>query len=234
MEIISMTRDLLGNCWWLDHVGYAMVSTPRRTEYFLTGKVIKRIWYAHQVTLSCFGSLFESARTTFWWSKEMFKEAIATSWTALFWCIVIELELIIISFIYSNSNSDLNEFLESLEAVLQWTFALDKPNCWRFSKTEPSNKKPKIDYKIDVCILVKSRYNVCFIFNHTAWKASKYGVFSGLYFPVFGLKTEIYGVNLRIQSDYMKIRTWENSVFGHFSRRVTFTITVIHIQPRRL
>ena len=31
----------------------------------------------------------------------------------------------------------------------------------------------------------------------TAWKMSKDGVFSGPYFPVFGLNTEIYGVNLR-------------------------------------
>ena len=39
---------------------------------------------------------------------------------------------------------------------------------------------------------------------------SKRGVFSGLYFPVFGLNTEIYAVNLRIQS--------KNSVFGHSLR----------------
>ena len=31
--------------------------------------------------------------------------------------------------------------------------------------------------------------------------------FSGPYFPVFGLNTEIYSVNLRIQSKYRKIRT---------------------------
>ena len=52
----------------------------------------------------------------------------------------------------------------------------------------------------------------------TAWKVSKYEVFSGPYFPIFGLNTEIYGVNLRIQSEYRKIRTRKNSVFGHFSR----------------
>ena len=34
----------------------------------------------------------------------------------------------------------------------------------------------------------------------TAWKASQYGVISGPYFPVFGMNTEIYGVNLHIQS----------------------------------
>ena len=49
---------------------------------------------------------------------------------------------------------------------------------------------------------------------------SKYEVFSGPYFPVFGLNTEIYGVNLRIQSEYRKIQTRKNSVFGHFLRSV--------------
>ena len=31
--------------------------------------------------------------------------------------------------------------------------------------------------------------------------------FSGPYFPAFGLNTEIYTVNLRIQSEYRKIQT---------------------------
>ena len=51
----------------------------------------------------------------------------------------------------------------------------------------------------------------------TAWKVSKYGVFSGLHFPVFRLNTEIYRLNLRIQSEHRKIRARKNSVFGHFS-----------------
>ena len=49
-------------------------------------------------------------------------------------------------------------------------------------------------------------------------KMSKYGVISSPYFPVFRLNTEIFGVNLRIQSEYRKTRTRNNSVFGHFSR----------------
>ena len=44
--------------------------------------------------------------------------------------------------------------------------------------------------------------------------------FSGLYFPVFRLNKEIYGVNLRIQSEYRKIRTRKTSVYGRFSRSV--------------
>ena len=47
---------------------------------------------------------------------------------------------------------------------------------------------------------------------------SKYGVISGPYYPVFGLNTEIYEVNLRIPSEYRRIRTRNNSVFGYLSR----------------
>ena len=66
---------------------------------------------------------------------------------------------------------------------------------------------------------LRYKTNIYFSF-YTAWKASKYGIFSGPYFPVFGLNTEIYEVNLRIQSEYRKLRTRRNSVFGHFSRIV--------------
>ena len=51
----------------------------------------------------------------------------------------------------------------------------------------------------------------------SAWKVS------GSYFSVFGLNREIYGVNLRIQSEYKKIRTRNNFVFGHFSHSDSFT-----------
>ena len=47
---------------------------------------------------------------------------------------------------------------------------------------------------------------------------SKYGVISGPYFPVLGLNTEVYSLNLRIQSEYSKLRIGNNSVLGHFSR----------------
>ena len=45
----------------------------------------------------------------------------------------------------------------------------------------------------------------------TAWKVSKYGL---------GLNTRRYRVSAQIHSEYRKIRTRKNSVFGHFSRSV--------------
>ena len=49
---------------------------------------------------------------------------------------------------------------------------------------------------------------------------------SVLSYPVFGLNT-IYSVNLHIQSEYRKIRTKNNSVFGHFSRSAIHQLSSI-------
>ena len=62
----------------------------------------------------------------------------------------------------------------------------------------------------------------------TVWKVSKYGVISGPYLPVLRLNKESYGVSLRIQSEYRKIRTKNNSVFGHFSRSVFLNLSNQH------
>ena len=59
---------------------------------------------------------------------------------------------------------------------------------------------------------------------------SKLRVISGPYFPVFGLNTEIYSINLRIQSEYRKIRTRNNSVFGHFSRSASNHVRSFQIE----
>ena len=47
----------------------------------------------------------------------------------------------------------------------------------------------------DFTSLAINLLKLCRAFSHivTAWKVSKYGDFSGLYFPVFGLNTEKYG-----------------------------------------
>ena len=58
------------------------------------------------------------------------------------------------------------------------------------------------------------------LLSNTAWKVSKYGVFSGPHFTAFGLNMERYEVSRRIQFKCGKIRTRKKSVFGHFSRSV--------------
>ena len=54
--------------------------------------------------------------------------------------------------------------------------------------------------------------------NKHCVKSVKIRSFFCPFIPVFGLIMEIYAVNLRIQSEYGKIRIRKNSTFGHFSR----------------
>ena len=51
-----------------------------------------------------------------------------------------------------------------------------------------------------------------------AWKMSD---FSGFYFPLFRANAEVNSENIRIQTEYGKIRTRKNSVFVLFSHSVT-------------
>ena len=67
--------------------------------------------------------------------------------------------------------------------------------------------------------------------NKTAWKVSKYGVFSGSYFPLFRANTEIYSVN---RSDYGKIRTTKNSVSEHCSNSVRFKVKTFHVTNKQV
>ena len=52
----------------------------------------------------------------------------------------------------------------------------------------------------------------------TTWKVSKYGTFSGPYFPVFRLNSEIYSINLRIHSEYAKKRTRKLRILTLFTQ----------------
>ena len=65
------------------------------------------------------------------------------------------------------------------------------------------------------------KFRAKFVISSHCVEVSKYGEFSGPYFFVFGLNTKIYFVNLRIQSEYRKIKTRKNSVVRHFSSSFT-------------
>ena len=89
------------------------------------------------------------------------------------------------------------------------SFILEKLNTWKGHNNRnflPNIKRAK-------CLTPR-----LFVYFNTAWKVSKYGVISGPYLPVIRLNTEIYFVNLRIQSVYRKIGTRNDSIFRHFSR----------------
>ena len=101
-----------------------------------------------------------------------------------------------------------------------------------FNKSHPlryMTSGSKIQEKIFCRILILSLGSV--FLTITAWKVSKYGFFSDPYFPVFGLNTEIYILNLDTsRSEWGRkytfltifLSTYEqfDSIFFFFSGRV--------------
>ena len=108
-----------------------------------------------------------------------------------------------------------------------WNFTWTDKRSFSLSEiSEVANGKLVFEIRISKSI-------IWIEYQSTAWKVSKYGVCSGPYFPVFGLNTEIYEVNFRIQSEYGKMRTRKNSVFWHFSHWKVFFVLLLET-PRQI
>ena len=103
--------------------------------------------------------------------------------------------------------------------------------CWLWTYFTPFSSVSIVDFKQVTVSWVYASRKVCpnLVINdsnhysNTAWKVSKYGVISSVYFPAFGLNTERYEVSLRIQSECRIIQTRNNSVFGPFSGSLIFS-----------
>ena len=111
-------------------------------------------------------------------------------------------------------------------SIINWKMKIE---IWTFeivlTNHLPSRWYGLIENHIATSLIYEKRALI--YFNHTAWKVYKYRVFSGPYFPAFGLNMERHFVSLCIQSECGKIRTRKNSVFGHFSHSVSCSHSTI-------
>ena len=64
-------------------------------------------------------------------------------------------------------------------------------------------------------------------------RMSRFGGFSGPYFPVFGVNTEIYRVTTRINSEYSKIRTRKTPKLDFFRLVINFSnlLFILRVLP---
>ena len=89
----------------------------------------------------------------------------------------------------------------------------------------------KVFYQTLKLILLCAKIN-------TTRKMSVFGVFSGLYFPAFGMNKEIYKVNLRIQSECGKMHTRKTPntdnfhAVQHWTKHGSRKLQLFHIRSR--
>ena len=105
----------------------------------------------------------------------------------------------------------------------QWFFTQARPYWWSINKFGTGVKSFHRNDNLDND---KIWYGIIYTVSE---KCPNTEFFSDPYFPTLEVNKEIYGVYHRIQSEYRKLRTRKNSVFGYFSRsdkhcdkRVTF------------
>ena len=92
---------------------------------------IKRFKYLHQVSLAAFVTLAKEAfqaQSEFWNYEDWKEDLKRRSATAAYWFTVIELEMLLSSFVRTLRQSDFSLFTTSFEAMLPWLAALDHSN----------------------------------------------------------------------------------------------------------
>ena len=91
---------------------------------------------------------------------------------------------------------------------------MHRKNVWLPAKQWGFQLRLRIVGKWKWCVKKEWKY-----WQNIYWvKSVQMRIISGPYFPVFGLNTAIFSVNLRLQTEYRKIKTRNNFVFGHFSK----------------
>ena len=103
---------------------------------------------------------------------------------------------------------------------------LPKPNFIRKAPWNQIFHQTYILWTFFVQVVLGYTFNIM-LTKYTAWKVLKYGVFSGPYFPVLGLNTEIWSVSLCIQSKYMKIQTRKTLYLDTFHAVILNLSTII-------
>ena len=137
-NFIKAIGDWLEGSGWTKIIEYSSNTSPRKTDSFLScaGVAgIKRSRYGHQVSLAALVTLANEAfqaQSDFRNYKDWKEDLKGRSATATYWFTVIELEMLLFSFVHCLRQSDFNLFTVSFEAMLPWIAALDHSDYLRW------------------------------------------------------------------------------------------------------
>ena len=126
--------DWLEGSGWTEMYTHSKISTSGRVDSFLKSSHLKRTRYSHQVTLKV---LLELRQEAFRKSEEQSfdewrKRTKEESPSIQYWSTVIDLEVILFMFVRSLRESDFHSYIDVLEEMMPWFFALDHINYARW------------------------------------------------------------------------------------------------------
>ena len=135
MEVLKCLGDLLDSSGWTNALIQAGVVTSGRADAVLKASHVTRARRAHQISASALYILLQRA-----YSKNeteiSFEDWIAnhveTSPTFQYWCLILELEFMMLVFVRAIREAKFQLYVEVLQRLVIWMFALDKPNYSRW------------------------------------------------------------------------------------------------------
>ena len=141
MALWKMVGDLLQGSGWTTALHDASVASAGTADSFLHASHLTRTRHAHQVSVL---SLTKLQRDGWHNAKcqqnenpedaivEWRKEMCASSPTFAYWDMVMRLELLVLIFVRSHRERNFALYIEALEALVPWFFALDHHNYARW------------------------------------------------------------------------------------------------------
>ena len=135
MNFLNLLGNWLESSGWTESLVKAKITSPRKVESFLSDGHPKRSRYAHQVTCASLSLLMNKAY------QQSHSKNDQNSWMSakkrsllqfLCWCMVMELEPLLLSLIKSLRTFNFPTFISCLEKIAPWMFAMDHTNYARW------------------------------------------------------------------------------------------------------
>ena len=133
--------DFLEDSGWTAALTESGVATAGKANSFLTASHLTRTRRVHQVTLLALSKLQREAWTMYKSSTSESSEASFEVWrqamiskspTFQFWDLIMEFEIMVLIFVHAHRTKNFCVYVESLEKLMQWVFALDHTNYARW------------------------------------------------------------------------------------------------------
>ena len=136
MAAFKLLGDLLKGTGWVTALSEADIASLGTTESFLTVSNLAKTRQAHQITACCLYDLIKKAyqHATDHANPDDIEISDIFSWCSeqekmipqfQFWTTILNLELLVLSFVRSYRESDFKLYKESLSSLIPYFFALD-------------------------------------------------------------------------------------------------------------
>ena len=138
MALWNTIGDFLEGSGWTNILSEAGIASLGTADSFLRAKHLTKTRHSHQVTALALSKLQVDAWEIYRVSdpKAVFQDwkcyMLAKSPTFHFWNIILEFETLCLIFIKAHRTKDLDLYIETLDALVIWFFALDKYNYARW------------------------------------------------------------------------------------------------------